>query len=1098
MDSMTNALPERKIDWINIKSNIPQKIQKTITNIKNDISYVLEGADFEEIINYLRKVYVFNEKGDKISQDIKDLFKNFKFRTYIKQYIEAILPNILNNDSIYSFEEISFFVFLLWAWEYNNILIDLNTYDFEKIKSLFDFYIKNIIENIDNFENNNIFFELFMLLLELMNKLSILNQIDIERKPLIIKLASILEEKIIDLESKLLEKKALDLWKKSLLQHFLWKLSINFSHISYVETKGKSLNDILWSFLKIVEKQNLWYIKSLSSNFWNNIKNKKIVYETFLWNMAYTINIMVSKIDNFNHDEILSNDIFKTIVSLFLNNIEKSEKIEVNSLQELIDICNNIYISIYNSNQPIWNEWINHKKDTWKELINDFISNKDKVNDFQIESIHHLIMFLPDLSLEEYIEVWKFLINIPKFNSFNFEFFKLKILDIIIWKIPLKYITPEIKKFLENLVFYIENNKIASQLLATYFRLYLSISFYYSELFTEEYQDKAMEYFVVFLKMWWLNFNFGRYWKDLDKFYYNIWLYKLNVYLCDCIKSGSYCDPSKEPNCNFSSEQIIKFWEFQINDYRKSFEIKLKNDLDSILSDLLEDALNQNGIEDSKINQKVSKVLSNKIFHWIAEIHIVDVNSDKEFIENIVLHNWISTFQIDLFNGYRLFFVFPKIYNKVFKDILDWENDYIVKNIKNIISSYLKRKDLYVDHNTWLPNELRLKTIISHRWPWVFNTFISIKLNTLKAINNWYGYELWDKYLKKVVEALSSIDWLRWNIFRLSWAKIWIMVNDPKIIDFIIKSIKNIKFKINWIDYRLDCFIWVVMKDDTNRIIDKSIFALDHAKSTLDWVYYYQEDVSNVNQNRWLLEYLNKLDIAIEDDRIIPFAQAIYSTRNRELYKNEILMRVKTPEWDFESPWKYLQVAEKFWKLISIFNIILKKVFEYAYHNQWNFSINLSGDDLDNEDILTHILEIHSKYPIDLSRITFEILEWEWSESAKHIKTLKELKKLWFKMAMDDFWASNSNVNRLLDLLKQKQIDYIKIDWKIVRTLVDEDKLIAEISKELLEWIINAAHSAWVKVIAEFVENEKIAIICEVLGVDYLQWNYLWEPSQLT
>jgi hypothetical protein len=74
---------------------------------------------------------------------------------------------------------------------------------------LFDFYITNIIKNIDNYEESELYFEFFMLLLELMNKLSILDQIDSERKPLILELVGILEEKIVDLESKLLEKKSL-------------------------------------------------------------------------------------------------------------------------------------------------------------------------------------------------------------------------------------------------------------------------------------------------------------------------------------------------------------------------------------------------------------------------------------------------------------------------------------------------------------------------------------------------------------------------------------------------------------------------------------------------------------------------------------------------------------------------------------------------------------------------------------------------------------------------------------------------------------------------------------------------------------------------
>jgi hypothetical protein len=84
--------------------------------------------------------------------------------------------------------------------------------------------------------------------------------------------------------------------------------------------------------------------------------------------MAYIISVMVSKIDKFNHDEVLSNDIFKEIVSLFLSSIEGSQKFEVNSLQELADIFNNVYVSIYNSNEQKSNEQKSEAKNESKKL----------------------------------------------------------------------------------------------------------------------------------------------------------------------------------------------------------------------------------------------------------------------------------------------------------------------------------------------------------------------------------------------------------------------------------------------------------------------------------------------------------------------------------------------------------------------------------------------------------------------------------------------------------------------------------------------------------------------------------------------------------
>lgn len=1079
-----------QVDLIKEDIDIPDYIKTIILLIQQNILDLLTFDHFSSVFDYIKKIY--SMRNCQISPNIISLLNDINFKKYLNDRISWEIPKILNDNSSHSFENISFYIFLLGLWTHQNLLIDLNTYDFKKIDSLFEEYILKILVDWNDKQEIDVFFYSFVNLFELMNKLSILNEIDTSRKFLIPTLVAILNKYNSKLEIILSDKWMLDEEKKNILHHLTSKLLINFSHIWYINIWINNLDNILDDILNIINHQVKWYNGALESHFWNNLSNKKSNYQAFIWNMAYIVSIMINKITHFEVVDL--NEKITEIITLFLQNINFDSK-TVTNIQDLQNMCNSIFRSIYfNDEQEDYSEI---KVLNAKNPISDFISKSENVSEYQMESIHHLVIFWQNTSIEEYLDLGMFLVNTKKFNNFNFEFFKLKTLDIIISKLKNTNNDENINIFLAKLVIYIEDNKIASQLFNTYSRLYLSIAYYYSNGVDKKSIELALEFFTVFFKMWWEKVEFFKYGKKIDDFYYNIWLYKLNSTLCNewiNPECGINICHTSNPNCVFDKNQAIAYWKEKVSHYGEIYELKLKSDLDRVLSDLLENALNQEWIENSEINRKISVILSNKIFHWISETYIVDWDNDVEFINDLTIHNWIEYFQIDLFSGYKLIFTYPKIYEDAFKTIYDRENYYIVRNIKNIITSYLKRKDLYTDHNTWLPNELKLKSVLSDL-KWTIS-FISIKLNTLKNINNWYNYELWNEYIENVALALMNIKWFWWCVYRLSWAKIWIIITDKSIdIDDIIIKIKNIKFQIWWLFHRLDSIIWVVVNEQF-RIVEKSHSALLHSKSSYNWVAYYHEDINDSAKNKELLEYLEKLDKAIDEDRIVPFYQPKFDARTKKIVSYEALLRVKKLDWSFDWPYKYLLSADSFWRLISITDIMIKKVFEFASTHTWNFSINLSWDDLKNERLLKYIDEINQIYKIDPKRITFEILEWEWNEWWKNLLIIQELKKSWFKIAMDDFWAMSSNINRLLDLLKNKQIDYLKIDGKIIKSLIDEDLLQSKITIKLLEWIIESAHIAWVKVIAEFVENEKIANICEFMWIDILQWYYFWIPNE--
>jgi EAL domain-containing protein (putative c-di-GMP-specific phosphodiesterase class I) len=156
--------------------------------------------------------------------------------------------------------------------------------------------------------------------------------------------------------------------------------------------------------------------------------------------------------------------------------------------------------------------------------------------------------------------------------------------------------------------------------------------------------------------------------------------------------------------------------------------------------------------------------------------------------------------------------------------------------------------------------------------------------------------------------------------------------------------------------------------------------------------------------------------------------------------------------------------------------------------NNYEFSINITEDDLAENYLNEYLNEKISFYKIDSKRIILEILEGVSSNSKKnHIKQLNQLKKNGFKIAIDDFGTEYSNFERILDL----DIDYIKIDAKYIKD-IDTNKR----SYEIVRAISFFAKNVNIPCIAEFVHNESVQKTIKDLGIAHSQGYYFSQPRK--
>lgn len=233
---------------------------------------------------------------------------------------------------------------------------------------------------------------------------------------------------------------------------------------------------------------------------------------------------------------------------------------------------------------------------------------------------------------------------------------------------------------------------------------------------------------------------------------------------------------------------------------------------------------------------------------------------------------------------------------------------------------------------------------------------------------------------------------------------------------------------------------------------------------------------------------INKVEEAIENKNIVMYFQPIVNSK-WEIITYESLVRLK--DWDkIILPWEFLEYIAGTNTMKRLSEYIVSMVCEYLLVNPFNFSINLTENDLLDEYFINLLIE-KAKFCNEnwmWGKIIIEVLEnvtWKNDDILKNIKKLRENNIL---VAIDDFWVWQSNLLRFLNLW----VDIIKLDKSLVRWVLQYPNAL-----DIIKSIVNSAHEKWLNVVAEYIEDENIFNILKDICVDYFQWYYFWKPQKL-
>lgn len=414
------------------------------------------------------------------------------------------------------------------------------------------------------------------------------------------------------------------------------------------------------------------------------------------------------------------------------------------------------------------------------------------------------------------------------------------------------------------------------------------------------------------------------------------------------------------------------------------------------------------------------------------------------------------------------------------KQKIEYERDY------DILTNILNRRAFYNEVTEKLKqHDLKI------------GAFIMWDLDNLKYVNDTYGHDYGDTYIRKAAIVLKEFEEYGGLVARRSGDEFLVFVYGFKNKDEIRAIVEKVHGHVetscinlpNGRSLKLRASTGIAWYPEDARTFDElskfSDFAMYKIKKTV------KGSISEFNKKEYDQEYflfnsqedLNKL----LDEELVRYAfQPIIRADNGEIFAYEALMRSELES--LKNPLHIIKLATADSRLYEIEKLTFFKALEsYVQNNECFHGKKLFVNSIPNYVLANEDLEKFEKmYGRYLKNLVVEILENEHSDIQGTYEKTNLISSWNSEVAIDDFGSGYNNEAVLLEMTP----NYVKIDMEIVRG-INEDLNRQHICKNLISY----AKQRNIKVVAEGVEYEEELEKLIELGVDYLQGYYFSRPE---
>lgn len=418
--------------------------------------------------------------------------------------------------------------------------------------------------------------------------------------------------------------------------------------------------------------------------------------------------------------------------------------------------------------------------------------------------------------------------------------------------------------------------------------------------------------------------------------------------------------------------------------------------------------------------------------------------------------------------------------NKNIIEFISTRND-----LTKIITQQQQIQKQTTDALTNLPNRIKLFDDLASS----SNPIIAlVNIDSFGEINRFYGFESGNTILKEFANTLPKmLPSSSYKLYKLD-ADNFVILNDGEKTELFCKTIEHIIQQIHAHQFLselqgISARISVGIANKKAQILSRAEEALKQARlKNCDWFLSSEKEEAIYLQNFHMLSTLKN---AIENDRIVPYYQAIVNVKTKCTTKYESLIRLIDENGKVYTPYFFLEVAKKSKYYPTLTRMMIEKtLYDFASREE-DIAINLSVEDIEDKETVAFIKNAIINFE-EPSRITFELTETEAIQDYLTITTfIKTVKELGVKIAIDDFGSGYSN----FAYLAQFNADVLKIDGTIIKEIAVDNN-----SYQIAATIHDFAKRLGMQTVAEFVFNQAIDEIVKELNIDFAQGYYHAEP----
>jgi len=420
----------------------------------------------------------------------------------------------------------------------------------------------------------------------------------------------------------------------------------------------------------------------------------------------------------------------------------------------------------------------------------------------------------------------------------------------------------------------------------------------------------------------------------------------------------------------------------------------------------------------------------------------------------------------------------------------------------------------YHDALTGLVNRVEFENSVRHALRTASegarHALLYLDLDQFKVINDTCGHVAGDELLRQLAMLLKEPIRESDTLARLGGDEFGVLLahcsldKAQSVAERMLQLIREFRFVWQDKTFAIGASAGLVIIDGSGQTLSDLLRAADMAcyaakERGRNRVHVYRPDDAELLQRHGEMQWISRLQRALEEDRFVLFSQPIVSLSPAKdsARQAELLLRLRGDDGTLILPGAFIPAAERY----SLMPELDRWVVRHAFTNiaRWGGPdsdgvlgkcfINLSGATLSDDGFAGYVREQLRVHAVAPESVCFEITETAAiANLASALEFIGEVKRLGCQVALDDFGAGLSSFS----YLKTLRADFLKIDGSFIRNMLADP-----MDAAIVEAINSVGHVAGLETIAEFVETPEIKEALARIGVDYAQGYGIALPAVL-